>query len=298
MRLRIVLPKVNPEALAVPTECVYAGCGSRTFHLRQEVTKALRDTVYQEVQVQRYQCLRCKRTFRVYPEGTSRAQTSQRVKGLAVMLYLLGLSYGAVSLALDGLGISLCKSRVYDAVQEAAKRVSGLKRDQVFAGVKTPALGADLTSVTCKGVSLPLGITVDPISGLALSIDALSAEDSQTLKAWIEPIAKSVGATVLVTDDADGFKTVADEVGVQHQVCKAHVLRNTETLIERCQPLVAKDADGIAQSHWSESTAGGSRLNASSANWSRVDNESRRRNWKRCTGAICQPRRKRESIRA
>jgi hypothetical protein len=53
-----------------------------------------------------------------------------------------------------------------------------------------------------------------------------------------------VGATVLVTDDADGFKTVADEVGVQHQICKAHVLRNTETLIERYQPLVARDADG------------------------------------------------------
>ena len=39
-------------------------------------------------------------------------------------------------------------------------------------------------------------------------------------------------------------KTVADEVGVQHQVCKAHVLRNTEALIEKYQPLVAKDADG------------------------------------------------------
>ena len=48
----------------------------------------------------------------------------------------------------------------------------------------------------------------------------------------------------MVTDDADGFKTVADEVGVQHQVCKAHVLRNTQTLIERYQPLVARDADG------------------------------------------------------
>jgi hypothetical protein len=42
-------------------------------------------------------------------------------------------------------------------------------------------------------------------------------------------------------------KTVADEVGVQHQVCKAHVLRNTETLIERYQPLVARDADGSLQ---------------------------------------------------
>ena len=48
----------------------------------------------------------------------------------------------------------------------------------------------------------------------------------------------------MVTDDADGFKTVADEVGVQHQVWKAHVLRNTEALIEKYQPFVAKDADG------------------------------------------------------
>ncbi len=244
MRLRIVLPKVNPEAITVPTHCAYAGCGGRTFHVRQEVSKPLRDTVYHEVQVPRYQCLKCKRTFRVYPEGTSRAQTSQRVKGLAVMLYLLGLSYGAVSLALDGLGISLCKSRVYDAVQEAAKHVPGLKRDQVLAGVQTPALGGDLTGVKCKGEWLTLGITVDAISGLALTIDALSAADSKALAEWIEPIAKSVGATILVTDDADGFKTVADEVGVQHQVCKAHVLRNTDTLIERYQPLVAKDADG------------------------------------------------------
>src|SRR5215469_378283 len=119
MRLRTLLPKVNPEAITVPTRCVYAGCGGRKFHLRQEVAKPLRDTVYQ--QVHRYQCLKCKRTFRVYPEGTTPAQTSQRVQGLAVMLYLLGLSYGATSLALEALGVPLCKSRVYDAVQEVAR---------------------------------------------------------------------------------------------------------------------------------------------------------------------------------
>ena len=49
-----------------------------------------------------------------------------------------------------------------------------------------------------------MGITVDPISGIALTVDARPSEDSKTLKDWIEPIAKSVGATVLVTDDADG----------------------------------------------------------------------------------------------
>ncbi len=244
MRLRILLPKVNPEVIIVPTRCVCTDCSGRKFRLRQEVKKSLRDTVYHEVQVHRYECLKCKRTFRVYPEGTTHEQTSQRVKGLAVMLYLLGLSYGATSLALEAMGVYLCKSRIYDAVQEAAKRVPGLKRDQVFEGIKTPALGGDLTSVKCKGEWLPLGITVDAISGLALSIDALPAEDIKTLQTWIEPIAKSVGAQVLVTDDADGFKTVADEAGMQHQVCKAHVLRNTESITLRYQPLVARDADG------------------------------------------------------
>src|SRR6266581_4853006 len=244
MRLRIILPKVNPEAITVPTRCAYAGCRGSKFYLRQEVAKPLRDTVYHEVHVHRYQCLKCKRTFRVYPEGTTHAQTSQRVKGLAVMLYLLGLSYGASSLALEAIGVSMCKSRVYDAVQEAARRVPGLKREQVFNGLRTSAVGADLTTVKCKGEWLPLGISVDAISGLALTVDSLSAQDIETLKQWIEPIAHSVGAEVLVTDDADGFKTVADEVGVQHQVCKAHVLRNTEDLIERDLPLVAKDADG------------------------------------------------------
>ena len=72
---------------------------------------------------------------------------------------------------------------MYDAVQEAAKRVPGLKRDQVFAGVRTPALGGDLTGVKWKGEwLLALGITVDPISGLALTIDALPAEDIKARK--------------------------------------------------------------------------------------------------------------------
>ncbi len=128
-------------------------------------------------------------------------------------------------------------------MQEAAKQVPGLKREQVFAGIRTPALGGDLTSVKCQGQWLPLGISVDPLTGLTLSVNALSAEDTQTLKAWIEPIAHSVGAQFLVTDDADGFKTIVDEIGVQHQVCKSHVLRNSESLIERFQALLKAGED-------------------------------------------------------
>jgi hypothetical protein len=61
---------------------------------------------------------------------------------------------------------------------------------------------------------------------------------------WMEPIAKSVGAHVLVTDDADALKTVADELGLEHHVCKSHVKRNTQDLIDELCPKAATDADG------------------------------------------------------
>jgi transposase-like protein len=166
------------------------------------------------------------------------------VKGLAVLLYLLGLSYGAVSLALEALGTYLCKSRVYDAVQELAERVPGLKREQVFEGLKTPALGADLTSVKVNGQWLTLGLTVDDLSGLVLTIDVLSGEDAETLRKWLKPIAEAVEAKILVTDDADALKTTADELGLDQQVCKGHVKRNTESLVENLQPQATLDADG------------------------------------------------------
>jgi len=244
MRLQLILPQVKASEVAVPEVCPHRGCRGRHFRLRQRVRKPLRDTVYREVLVDRYQCLGCGRSFRVYPLGVSRDQISLRVKGLGVMLYLLGLSYGAASLALEALGVYMCKSRVYDAVQETAERVPGLERRAVFGGGHTSALGSDVTTVKCGGRWLPIGVTVDAVSGLVLTVDPLPGEDAETLKAWLEPIAKAVGAELLVSDDADGFKTVADELALGHQVCKSHVKRNTLAMTEQLKGRAAKDEDG------------------------------------------------------
>jgi len=243
MRLQLILPPVKSTEITPPQVCPYEGCQGVHIQFFQAVRKPIRDTVYEAVVAHRYRCLRCQRTFRVYPPGVSRDETSQRVKGLAVMLYLLGLSYGAVSLALDALGVYLCKTSVYNAVQAAAKRVPGLRRNEVFGELKTPAIGGDVTSVKCKGQWLHLGLSVDDTSGLVLTVDELAAEDAETLKEWIEPIASAVGADLLVTDDADGFKTVADELGLDHQVCKSHVKRNTEALIENLKEATSKGED-------------------------------------------------------
>ncbi len=241
MRLHLLLPQVG-STISAPLACRW--CQSQAVQHWQTVPKPLRDTRLEQVTAERYVCRTCKRTFRVYPTGVTRAATSQRLSGMAVLLYLLGLSYGAVSLVLTALGHPWSKTSVYDAVQAAAARVPGMRRGAVFNGVRTPALAGDLTSVRCKGKWLPLGVTVDDVSGQVLTIDALTGEDAATLVEWISPIAQQVGARLLITDDADGFKQVAASLGLPQQVCKAHVVRTTEALIAVLAPLAAQDRDG------------------------------------------------------
>lgn len=105
MRLSLILPVVEPKQYHEPEQCAYWKCKGKHFRMRQEVPKNVQDMQYEQVFARRYECLRCHRTFRVYPRGVLRGQFSQRIKGIGVMLYLLGLSYGAVELVLAALGI-------------------------------------------------------------------------------------------------------------------------------------------------------------------------------------------------
>lgn len=243
MRLNLLLPDVKPGQYETPKHCQQEGCKGKRFYPRQEVEKQLVGGTYQNVKVWRYECASCGCTFRVYPQGVGRQHISHRVLGLAVMLYILGLSYGAVAIVLNALGIGIGKTSVYRAVQAAAQKVPGMKRKALLTGYKTGAVGADVSSVRCKGKWLPLGISVGAVNGWTLSIDALPGEEAQELKAWLEPILEAVQADVLVSDDADAFKKVSDETGRAHQVCKSHVGRNTDALVDELSALIRAGQD-------------------------------------------------------
>jgi transposase-like protein len=214
------------------------------FIPRQKVSKKVVDAEHRKVTAWRYQCVECGYTFRVYPEGVSEKQISKRANGIAVMLYILGLSYGAVELMMAGLGVSIGKTSVYRAVQAVAEQVPGLNREELKERrYTTKAVGADITSVRCNGKWIPVGIVVDATNGVVLSIDELPGEDTDQLKAWLEPILEAVDADVLVTDDADAFKTISDETGRSHQVCKSHVARNTDALVDELSAIIQSGQD-------------------------------------------------------
>src|SRR5258707_15698018 len=77
------------------------------------------------------------------PPGRRRAP---RVKGLAGMVYLLGVGYGAGSFALEGVGGALCKSRVDDWGERGASPGARPGRGQGVAAGKKPPLGGGLAS--------------------------------------------------------------------------------------------------------------------------------------------------------
>jgi transposase-like protein len=213
------------------------------FIPRQAVSKKIVDAQHPEVTAWRYECRKCGHVFRVYPKGVSRKQISQRVNGMAVMLYVLGLSYGAVEIVLSSLGLGIGKTSVYRAVQAAAQNVPGLKREKLLGNYTTKAVGADVTSVRVNGQWLTLGIAVDAVNGMVLSIDPLAGQDAEQLQAWLEPILDAVDADVVVSDDADAFKQVSDQTGRSQQVCKSHVVRNTEALVAELTALITAGQD-------------------------------------------------------
>lgn len=228
MRMRLRIPQVKPQIYRKPEVCPHRGCGGRHFKLHeQRCPKKLRDPKHDLVIAKRLYCVRCRRSFRVYPQGVSRANQSQALRGLSVFLYILGLSYGGVVDLLEAFGCPLGKTRVYYNVQAAGERAIELRKAWLKAQ-RGPirVIAADLTRVQCKGDQFVVGVAVDDESGTELTVDVLDGEDAATIKEWLKDIAEAVGAEVLVSDDADAFKIVADDLGLEHQVCRAHVNRH------------------------------------------------------------------------
>jgi hypothetical protein len=165
MRRTVILPPVQPEVYPVVETCPSAGCEGRHVPHGPAVPTPLRDTPGPEV-VPRYRGGRGGRTVRVYAPGVSPDQTSARLKGVAVMVSVPGMRYGAVATVLTALGRPLSVVAVSYAVQAADAAVAGLRREAArHGGGRGIALGADLTSGRGGGPWLPVGVSGDAGAG-------------------------------------------------------------------------------------------------------------------------------------
>lgn len=227
MRLRLRLPEVMPDEYAIPLTCPY-GCGGRCFALHQAYAREMADPSCGEVTVRRYKCVQCGHTFRVHPTGVSRHHRSQRLRAIGVMLYVLGLSYGAVADALAAFGWAGSKSSVYRDVQAAGEAVERMRRLQPQRRVQV--VSADATYVVCNRQEVTIAVALDALAGDVLDIELVDSESADGLRSFLLQLQAEYGMQVLVSDDQDSYKALTDELGVEHSICRAHVNRNVARL--------------------------------------------------------------------
>jgi hypothetical protein len=120
--LVLKLPDVKRKTEDRPERCRY--CNGETFQRWGRVIKPVKDICLRKVQVCRYRCCLCGRTFRHHPGGTTRADQSERLRVFAVVCWRLGLSHRGVSVILSGLTIGLCPMSVWRDAQ-GKRRGSG-----------------------------------------------------------------------------------------------------------------------------------------------------------------------------
>ena len=228
------LPKVKRRREERPKKCPY--CGGETFQRWGQVNKPVKDVRVRNVKVYRYRCCHCGKTFRHYPEGSSRADQTERLRSFAIILWKLGLSYRASSLVLSGLNVPVSFMTIWRDVQA---EVQQMKRCNQWKPVRV--LGLDGAGVLGWGDKQGVLVAVDLGTGEPIAVGHVNEYKPQAVRRWLEPLVQQHGITVIVTDDLFSYKLVAEKLQLGHQVCQFHVRRWVGKTLRELQETVPKE---------------------------------------------------------
>jgi len=228
MSLRLPVVQQEPE---VPSR---SPCCRSGLIRHQRSTRGLTDIRIGEVTVQRYMCKRCRKTFTAHPAGVNRSSVSERVKATAVLLYCLGLSYDSAIIALAALAAPISKGSAYNYVR-AAGEAARLLHKKALAG-KVRMVGQDTTVFKVKGKKAVASFITDALSGATLAIDLVDDEDAQSLRSCLERVG-GADLKLLISDDAGAYRLVAEQMGLEHQLCITHAKK---ALIRRSKSILGQ----------------------------------------------------------
>ena len=214
MKIVLQLPAVKRTNSMRPSHCKY--CPGQTFQRWGSVVRKVKDPRIRSVQVERYRCTDCKRTFRHYPAGVSAAQQTERMKKLAVICWSLGLSYRGLAVILTAFGVALSRMSGWRDVQaegQALRRSLRWKRARI--------VGVDGAWLHGEGVM----VAVDMGDGQLLDIAQIDEKDKAAVTDWLQQLKQQHDIGAIVTDDLSLYPGIAEQLEVGHQVCQFHVRR-------------------------------------------------------------------------
>jgi len=208
------LPAVKRKNAGRPSKCPY--CKGETFQSWGKVSRQIKDTKVRTVEVLRYRCTSCWKTFRHYPAGVSHAQQSERLMKVCVIMGSLGLSPRSVVLILAVFGVCLSPMSGWRSVQREGQRIR-----QKLQWKAARVVGVDGTWVAGKGIM----VAVDLGDGELLALAEIDEKEKSAVATWLKTLKQKHNIGAIVTDDLATYKEIAQELELGHQICQFHVRR-------------------------------------------------------------------------
>lgn len=232
------LPVVKRKNETRPKECDH--CAEGIFQRWGKVSKPTLDLRVRKVRVYRYRCCSCGRTFRHYPLGVDRADQTLRLRKVAAIFWVMGMSLRSVALALSLFNVKISHMTVWRDLQEQAELHRKHRQPK-----SVRVLGVDGAYPLIKGKKSPVLIAVDLGDGKPIAIGNVDESSSDAVRRWLEPLVKRLGVSVIVTDDLASFRKVAGQLGLEHQVCQFHVRRWVGRHLRELQKTVPEEWDWV-----------------------------------------------------
>jgi transposase-like protein len=151
---------------------------------------------------------------------------SQRLRCLAAIAWALGLSLRGVGIIFSAFGeeLRLGKSSVWRAVQEKGEELRRTAKAHQQKH-KVRVLGVDGAWIRLNGQTTGVMVAVDMGNGQMVSMEVVDEHDPDAVCRWLRPLVREFGVEVIVTDDLTTYNTVEEELKVERQLCRFHMLR-------------------------------------------------------------------------
>jgi len=175
--------------------CPY--CKSMTVRRWGSGTRNVFDTKPMNAVIFRYYCVDCNRTFRYYPIGVDRSQSSQRIRRLAALLWLMDISTRDVEEIFENLGASINRMTVWREGQKLIDELSDRKLLSMASHYKINRSNLNTTSF----YDVPFSICLD--SCTIAMLGSIEKPDMDTLVYWLRSVLDGQEIEILNLNEFD-----------------------------------------------------------------------------------------------
>lgn len=188
----IQLPESANTPMGRPDRC--PNCGSQILQSWGQSPRSLQDIHQTTAEVHRYRCSDCKRTFRHYPPGMDRGIQSLRLRRMAAVSWVMGLSSQDIVELFKDLGVELSRMTIWRDGRDLAKQLC----DQ---DAQIPIKKYTIDPIYLPGVSSRLGVVVvlDPGQGKRIVLGTLDEFNPRHVKSWLDQLTQGTDFRVTIS---------------------------------------------------------------------------------------------------